>query len=218
MAVSVKFEPIDRNTILWLKEDLTPEAQSKALANFAMDALHEAQDTNKRALGRVPSHETWVDGRQGAQLGSVKPEGRIIFEFDFLVQSFAWIGEMLEKNSPKKSGRFSKSHIFLADNVEADPKNPPPAEEYVYVNTQPYARKIERGMSAKAPAGVYQGVATMSNRRFGNVARVSFGYRSLLGSSALASWANKTNLGRRGAASKRADWLRRQPAIIIKVS
>jgi hypothetical protein len=85
------------------------------------------------------------------------------------------------------------------------------------VNTQPYARKIERGHSKQAPNGVYETVAHLAARRFGNMARIRFGYRSPLFGS-IKEWAGRTRLqpkGRRRTGSSRQDWLTRQPAIIV---
>ena len=48
------------------------------------------------------------------------------------------------------------------------------ADEYVFINTVPYARKIERGSSSQAPDGVYQAVAMLARDRFGNVARITY--------------------------------------------
>jgi hypothetical protein len=90
----------------------------------------------------------------------------------------------------------------------------------VFINTQPYARKLEKGASSQAPDGVYQSVAVLASRRFGNIAKVRFGYRvPLFGS--INAWADTASAARWAAAkserreSLRAEWLRRQPAIII---
>ena len=48
------------------------------------------------------------------------------------------------------------------------------------VATVPYAWKIERGESKKAPSGVYEVVSVLAGQRFGNIGHVSFGYRSPL--------------------------------------
>jgi hypothetical protein len=55
------------------------------------------------------------------------------------------------------------------------------ASRYEFVSTVPYARKIERGLSPQAPDGVYQVVAVLAQKRFGNVARIRFSYRALPG-------------------------------------
>jgi hypothetical protein len=180
MAVRTRIDPIARDIELMIAADLSPEAQSEVLADFARVQLMAAQDTNNKALGRTPPHETYVDGQEGAPLDSVRPQGVIAFEFQLLDEVFGWIAEQLKKNSPIKSGDFQNSFLFLADGTEASVAAPPAASEYVFINTQPYARKIEKGLSKQAPDGVMEAVAALASQRFGNIARISFGFRSLL--------------------------------------
>jgi hypothetical protein len=72
------------------------------------------------------------------------------------------------------------------------------AEEYTFINTVPYARKIERGSSRQAPDGVYQAVANLARRKFTKLAKITFSYRTVLG-------------GTGGAKSER------NPAIIVRI-
>ncbi len=196
MALRTRIDPLQADIAVILQEDLSPQAQSRALAGFARDQLVEAQQINRSALGSVPGHRSYVDGRQSDNLDAVKPSGVIVFEFDLLSGMFEWIDLQLITHSPVRSGRYRRSHILLADGVEVDPAGRSlDVDEYVYLNAQPYARKIERGLSKQAPDGVYQGIATLASGRFGNLARISFGYRGLHG----------------------GDRLNRQPAIVIRV-
>jgi hypothetical protein len=88
----------------------------------------------------------------------------------------------------------------------------------VFVNVQPYARKIERGESPSAPEGVYEAVATLARQRFGNVARIRFEYRVPVGGgTALEAWAGRTGQRRRAGRQRSSEWNRRQPAIVITV-
>lgn len=218
MRLSAKVETIDRDIVVRLVGD--DADRSRQFADYAREALVEAQEANRRATGRVPTHETFVDGRRGAALETVKPDGTIVFEFDLLNDLFEWIGLTLLQHSPVLSGRYQDSHLFFADGVQIEPgANLPAAQEYAFVNAQPYARKIERGQSPQAPEGVYEAVATLANRRFGNVARVRFSYRSLP-AGAVGDWAGKTSMranqnSRNRPGDKRFEWLTRQPAIVI---
>ena len=88
-------------------------------------------------------------------------------------------------HSPRLTGHYASSHVLFADGAETSVNNPAPAEEYVFVNTTPYARKLEgtKGRppsSPQAPDGVYQAVATLA-RKFSNVAKVTFSYRTVAG-------------------------------------
>jgi hypothetical protein len=180
MAIRTRFEPIDRDIAAIIARDLSPEAESKALASFARERLAEADAQNAKAFGFPPPHETYVDGRKGAPLESVRPRGTILFEFELLVDLFEWIEAQLILNSPVRTGRFARSFVFFIDGVEADPKRVPRSgfNEAVFLNTTEYARKIERGLSKQSPDGVFEAVATLAKRRFGNIAKVRFSYRS----------------------------------------
>lgn len=182
MSVVTKIEPIQKDIDLIIRRDLSPAARTKVLAEFAREVLGEAQRKNAAALGSMPRHETFVDGRQGAAEETVKPDGTIAYGFALIEDLLSWVGEQLIIYSPVKSGKYQRSHVLLADGVEVTAGEPIPSEigELVFVNTQPYARKIESGSSPQAPDGVYEAVATLARRRFGNVARVAFSYRDVL--------------------------------------
>ena len=181
MAVRTRVDPVDRDIALIIDQDLSPGAQSGFLAGYAREALADAEAQNAAVLGRVPGHETFVDRVRGAPLESVRPDGVISFEFQMLDEVVLWIAEQLVRRSPFRSGRFAASFILFADGSEVDINQPPPAaSEYVFLNTQPYARKIERGQSPQAPDGVFEAIAILAARRFGNTAQVGFGFRSPL--------------------------------------
>lgn len=188
MVVRTKVESIDRDVEAIIRRDLSPEARSAALAQFAQEALEDGEEHNFRAIGRIPPHSTFVDGRPEVPLETVRPEGEIVFEFNLLEDLFSWIGEQLVLHAPvgstgdKHPGLYRESFAFFADATEVPYNMPAPqASEYSFVNRQPYARKIERGLSPQAPDGVFQAVAEMAKRRFGNLAMIRFAYRDFVG-------------------------------------
>src|SRR4051812_11857467 len=121
-TIRYRIDPIEKDIKVWLDQTLGPKARSKALADFAQDSIDDANAINTKALGRAPDYDVWVDGRRGAPLQSVKPEGQIIAEWDFLEDSLVWIRDELEKHSPYKSGRYQRSHKFFVDGVQSDPE------------------------------------------------------------------------------------------------
>lgn len=223
--IKTRIDVIDRDIKVLFGDDIfEPQARSKYLAQEARKALAEGQAQNKAVMGRVPPHDTYVDGRSSVNLESVKPDGQIIFEFELVFDVFEYIREQLILHSPvgrdsdPRPGHpelYARSHMLIADGREVpEDAVPPPAEEYAFVNTQPYARKIERGLSAQAPDGVYQVVATLAQQKFGNVARIRFSYRTpIVG--AVNAWAETTRLVMRKRRKNRSEWLRRQPAIVV---
>lgn len=219
--VRTRLDVLDRDIDLILARDLSPRAQSARIAEVAREELAMGQARNRSALGYLPKHQTFVDRRKDAPLETVRPDGVIVFEFELIETALGAIAEMLILASPVRSGRYQASHALFADGVEVEPGQiPPNAREFAFVNSQPYARKIERGLSPQSPEGVYHVVATMASRRFGNMARIKFGFRSLP-AGAIGGWARSGSalaLARRvrgGNPERYAEWLTRQPAVII---
>jgi hypothetical protein len=166
----------------FVNENLSPAARQKMMARKAQEVIDKTAASNEAALGRKVPYDHFVDGREGAPLESINPNGGVIaVRFHLVGDVLKWIGEQLETHSPVRSGRYKKSHILLADGVEVDPDGDlAPAEEFLFVSPLPYARKIERGLSKQAPDGVYDVVADMARRRYGNMAMIKFTYRSVL--------------------------------------
>jgi hypothetical protein len=233
MSLKTKLKPIDSDIEVLLAETLSPEARSKALAAFARKELKAAQEFNAAALGYTPTHTTAVDGRMGASEDSVKPDGRILYEFDLLNGVFAWIGEQLVKHAPFKSGRFMRSFLFFADDqVVAPGAALPEAHEYVFISTVPYARKLERGYSDQAPDGVFEVVAKLAKNRYKGEATIRFSYRRVAENASglipyrrRATW--KAKAIAKGAGDKRSSRIAhvamknqrdlRSPAIVIQL-
>jgi len=208
VGLSVRITPVRRDFDVMLKQGIGDKAQSAILAKFALEKIEEAKAQNKQALGVVPPYKIYVDGRQGAPLESVKPNGTIRVEFQLVTEALAWIFEQLQKHSPVLTGRYANSHELFADGAQVDnPNAAPPAEEYVFLNTQPYARKIEGDLSREpsskqAPEGVYEAVATLAQQKFGKIGKIRFSYRTPIGGQIAG--------GRVGDRSTR-----RTPAIIV---
>ena len=113
------------------------------------------------------------------------------FEFGYLDEIVAGVLAMLVSKSPyraKKPGadvktHYRDEHLVFINGVEVTeiPDTLPPNAVVVLVNLQPYSRKIEAGFSAQAPSGVYEQVARMARRQWGNTADISFGYDNFPG-------------------------------------
>jgi hypothetical protein len=218
-----------RDVQLLISRTLSPEARQKIAATEARKILADAQATNARVLGKPTPHKQFVDGKLGAPLESVDPDrGKIVFEFTLIDHMLLWIGEQLVRNSPVGSppkdphpGLYRASHILLADGVDVDYElgmKVPEAQTYVFVNTVPYARKIERGQSDQAPDGVYEVIAAMAKGRFGNIANIRFTYTTIVnGDGELWAWAARNASKQQTERKQRAQYDRnlRQPSITV---
>lgn len=175
-----RLDTFSRELQVMVSEVLSPEVRSALIADAAREALADAQATNREALGRDAPFETFVDSRPGAALETVNPDrGVIVFAFDVTPDVMEFIGRMLVLNSPVLTGRYQDSHRLFADGVEVERFDPAlDAEEWVFLSALPYSRKIEAGLSDQAPDGVYEATAVMAQRRYGNVARITFGWSS----------------------------------------
>jgi hypothetical protein len=219
--LQVKVEPLEQDVDFIIRDDLSPQAQSKNLALFARQKVHDAQKTNFNALGYKPPQESFVDGLKSENFEQVRPDGTIVVEFDLIHDLLRYIDTTLVKYSPRLSGQYIRSHAFFADGVEVPfGEDLPVAREYQFVNTVPYARKIERGHSPQAPEGVYEVVALIARRHYGKLAKIQFSYRSPLTGS-VNTWAGSASAKamahrvRGGSERLHTDWLTRQPAIVI---
>lgn len=197
--LTTKVEPIDRDVRLILDEELSPSGRSKQFAALAREFLTEADETNRTVLGRIPPNKTFVDGSEGANLESVRPDGVIVREYELIADLLIWISDRLQQLAPVLTGTFRRSIGVFADGTEvALGARLPPASEYVFISGLPYARKIERWFE------LFEVVAAEARKRFGNVARIGFAFRTAVGGSIIG--------GRLGNRSEQ-----RNPAIIVSV-
>lgn len=221
MAITTRLVALDRDVAVILAEDLSPAARSARLAAFAREQAADADRINAEAAGSPVPHRTFVDGAAGRPEEAVKPDGTIVYTWDLVNSDIREIMAMLVAASPRRSGRYAESHLLFADGVEVSPgMTPEDVGQFVIVSAVPYARKIERGESRQAPEGVYEAVAALASKRFGNRARIAFGWRSLaeLGSSSLVTWARNRAPRpgeRRQNAKTRFNRDVRNPAIVI---
>lgn len=227
MAVktTVKMSVVERTSEIVLTGET--EAQRRRMYHeFARSSIKEASDQNKKALGYVPDYEIRVDGSPGT-VERATSESRIDVEYELSSDIYLWVHNFLILNSPVglpndlRPGHpelYMRSHLFFVDDVLMDPESPlPPHDEAVFVNIQPYARKIERGLSSQAPDGVYDVTAALAKAKFSNLANIKFSYRTPHNFGAIHQWADTTSMqspGRKG--EKREEWLRRQPAVVIR--
>ncbi|SNS36104.1 hypothetical protein SAMN05216374_0973 [Tardiphaga sp. OK246] len=188
MAVRTRIDSIASDINLIVNDLLSPEAQSKAVAEFARGAIAQADETNRSVLGRVPPRIITVDGNPGAPLEAVRPAGgSIIVEWELIGDVMVWIGQMLRGRSPVgPSGEYRDSHTLFADSKEVPiGADVPFADEYVFLNPVPYARRVEIGKTKagrdfviSVPNRIYERTASDAKSRFGNIANIKFSYRA----------------------------------------
>lgn len=221
--ISAKLQPLSRELELAVSADLSPAERSKLIAEVAREDILEIDRVNDSAVGTDVQYRTFVGGSANTRLEAVNPDrGTIAATWDLGTDVVSIVGDMLRAHSPVLTGRYRASHILFADGVEVKAPDPKlSAKEWMWISGVPYARKIEK----RQADGVYEAVATLARQmqargdnRIGNTAKISFEFRPLASGSgtALGRWASKTRSGGHiRNQSRRADWLLRQPAIVI---
>ena len=195
-----------------------PEAQ-KAFAEFAAEKIKEVQDRDQPS-----STEVSVNGNQGAALSTVTVPGAVRAEFSYLREVVAEIFNMLIQTSPYApkpasaaiQDLYKDEHLIFVDGVQTDDITNLHADaEVIFVNTLPYARKIERGLSLEAPNGVYEMVARLMKRKYGQAVDIQFNWVGVMG--VLASWHSAKASKSVGAESKKKanQSANRYPAITV---
>jgi hypothetical protein len=192
MALTVRIEPVEKSVEVSIRADLDPATQKKAAAEFARKGIDEASATNRQILGREIKPTITVDGTPGAPLETVNPDGgSIIAEWEILVEGLLrWIADQLIARSPVISGAYRDGHTLYVDGTEVPIGGdiPTDAEEYIFINPLPYARRIEVGKTKagrvfvlQVPNKIYERTAKDARQRFGNQADIQFSYQATVG-------------------------------------
>lgn len=190
MALKIKIDPVEKFSAISVRNDLTLPEQKRELAAFVSDEIADADQANQRILGRIPPKTVTVDGRLGAPLDSVNPDGgNIVVEYELISDVLRWIGKTLVDRSPEVSGAYKRGHTLFVDGNEVALNGQiPQGEEYAFTNMVPYSRKIEigttksgRSFTLQVPNHIYQRTANDAKARFGNIADIFFTYRGIVG-------------------------------------
>ena len=216
MGLRVQFTPISREVLLRIPAQQEADAQA-LFGAFVVEQIGLAEMQNEQELGHVVDYTASVAGRATTDFSHLPPLSEVVVEFD--VQSaksdaLAWIFDQLLKAAPVGSGRdphpglYRSTIVLLRDGVEVGSTEEAavagPDDEIVFVDLQPYARKVDRRL------GVFEGVAAMAASRFGAVANIRFTFRTLDGAGTVGA----TQGTPRKAA--RASKLRRQLAVDMR--
>lgn len=149
-------------------------------------------ETTRRETARIEAEQgvlpktLYVDGRKGAPLESVRPDGATETHFHALQIPVDWVYAEWVRQSPvgpPEGGHYRDDIDLFVDGVRRDAAeggtvDVSQAREVVIVSLRPYARKLARGLSVQAPEGWIELIAREAKRRFGDMARIDFDYRT----------------------------------------
>jgi hypothetical protein len=206
----------------------TFEAQSDSVVARVKElARRQIVDTANREHAKIMEappepldFKTHVDGQAGASFESVKPGGVIVVDYNRLDLVASVALDTLRQLSPFKEGNYVRGHVLMLNGKVVDTLEGWKSGDRITIsNTEPYTRKIESGKNGfEAHPHVYEKAERVLQRRFGNIAGVFFEYDKAP-PGAMHDWAKTTKLtgkGRPLSSRTRAEWLLRQPTLVIK--
>lgn len=161
-----RFETFERD-ILVATAGMNDDEISREVALFAKTSLAELIRTGEASQ----NYNRFVNGREGApeeafDVRSNATPGPILYEFAWWHEIITDALAELVKRSPKRSGRYARSFIVLANqapvtNYQTIGGN----AEVIIFNAQPYTRKIEVGAMSMAVAPHHFDSANAALRR-----------------------------------------------------
>ncbi|MHA6690595.1 hypothetical protein [Devosia sp. A449] len=141
-----------------------------------------------------------VDGVRGAQEEQVRADGTIIYEYPRLDDVVRFAMETLFDLSPVLSGEYRLRHQLFVGGVEArNLSDWDGASEILITNPLPYSRKIEMStMTMRVPGTdrVYEEAASVVAARYGNTARVQFGWQGVVGGATASGLVGNKSINR----------------------
>ena len=197
---------------------LNAEQSSALLARVAAGERDRVLTEQAGRSGLAPLYRQIVDGEDGAPLAAVKPDGVIVFAWQYLGEIVRDTYEALIKRSPRDSGAYIAGLVILVDGEEA-------GLEAIDINTRevrivasvPYARRLEVGTRRgggsfvlQVPSHIVEETAIVARRLAGALAAISFTYADLSDAYTL----RRSSGHRRRHGRLQADV--RYPAILIR--
>lgn len=173
MPIKSQIDPVGTTIKLFMDQAISPAAQSKVFAAFVKGGISAASDANRKA-GVTAAPVVTVDGRKGASIDDVRPNGAVVAEWQILTPALLWIWGALRDSSPRLSGKYRDGHMLTCDGREiAWGDAIPSARDYVFSNVEPYAHRIEigktrsgRDFEVRVPNRIYQRIAVRAAAAF----------------------------------------------------
>ena len=182
------------NTLTVNTQALTADAATDLLVRTATAA-------RDRVLGGVPrpsGYRQIVDGAEGAPLTDVRPDGVIVFAWQYLGEVVQDTYGALVNRSPRDTGAYIGGILVIADGQETTAENlPTDAQEVLIVASVPYARRLEVGKRKSGGSFVVQvashiveETAIVARQLYGDLAAITFTYVDLSNAYALRTAAS----------------------------
>lgn len=127
--------------------DKLPEQAKEAMVQAALTRKAQVESEQSSRAGVKPTVTMVVDGVKNAPLNTVKPNGVILLDWNYLQEAVLVTVGYLRRHGPVLKGDWKRAISVEVGERWVDPTAPIPAdakEAFVFVNV-PYARRLEIG-------------------------------------------------------------------------
>ncbi|MCE0743332.1 hypothetical protein LWC05_05430 [Acetobacter sicerae] len=161
MALSGTFQ---RDVKLLVQQNMTEAALAANLAEAAIRLRAEAISS-----GNAPdSWIRYVDGVRDRPENAVRPDGTILYHFNYLPEATIFAIQQALQKSPVKTGQYRRAWLVVVNGRiwSGDLGRIPPGSEVMVLNPEPYSRKLDTGAIRSSAKGIIEAVRRTVNRRF----------------------------------------------------
>lgn len=199
----------------------TRDMQAALVAAAKRERDRVLAEQTARAGGIAPTWVQVVDGRRNAPLETVRHDGVVVFQWNYMREIALRAAEFMRRfgpdGPPDETGDWPTSVRVYADDVEVDPRDPRSIPHgTAYVEVQPtviYARRLEvvTGFVVNEPGSHFlAGLAQDLHAEYRHVARVALTFTERDGGHVLPARPGHRDRRRRAATAMR------YPAIQIR--
>jgi hypothetical protein len=168
-----------RQVDVFVSRALSPQARSAALAEAARRGVADLISSGRAP----PRYRRFVDGVEGAAESAVKPDGAIVYRFEYLAEVITFALGYLQGRAPTGSGAFRRGFFLGLDGkfVRAAAFNPQtmgPVREVMIGNVEPYNRLVDvqragtRVLKYRVPPDLYADAVRTLRGRFGKMVEI----------------------------------------------
>lgn len=190
MLVPATQRQFENTLTVYVSRDL-PEMARKQMAAAARQTVARVEtEQTARSGGIKPRYTAIVDGVAGGSFDSVRPDGIIVLDWDYMQEAVTRTVAYLRAHGPKTKGQWKASVVAEVDGSVVDADAPiPRGARAIYIGADtPYSRRLEIGKRKGGGPFVIQvqqhfveAAALLLKKTLKDVAVVKFTYASFRG-------------------------------------
>lgn len=165
-----------RAITVMVAQGTSPERRSAALATAARTGVAELIRTGHAS----PKYRRFVDGTEGRDESSVRPDGTIAYRFGYMGEVVAFALAYVRDRGPIRDGKWRRSLTVAVNGrpipaAQFNPDSVPEDATILCYSPLDYSRKVDvqlvggKRLRFKVPPGIFDDAARAVRGRFGNL-------------------------------------------------